>query len=296
MSQKQYKSHYEYLKNKWTDKHKELEKSLWEKHVESLNWLGTQVKYATVGSVGTFLLMATPVASPLPVQTPPPAQQVQHQKVQTIDHTAFLLTDLHQVLPDAIGPLNETQEKNVLTILQRDLGMKVAAEMNGIRLNQNYGYIGQEQHLMRYPGDTMDSHFDTSDQASQFGSTGMAPGRGAWGYFANSQADLTKLDSEREQYYIAVPTFLSTGYNEHTGDYSTFFKYRKMLVVNPDNGKTIVAVIGDSGPAPFTGKQLGGSPEVMKYLERVDGAQKGPVLYFFLDDPHDTIALGPVTK
>jgi hypothetical protein len=56
----------------------------------------------------------------------------------------------------------------------------------------------------------------------------------------------------------------------------------------------MVVVVGDAGPAEWTGKHLGGSPEVMKYLERVDGAQKGPVLYFFIDDPGDKIPLGPI--
>jgi hypothetical protein len=65
-------------------------------------------------------------------------------------------------------------------------------------------------------------------------------------------------------------------------------------VVNPDNGKAVVAVIGDAGPAAWTGKHLGGSPEVMVYLERKDGRQRGPVLYFFVDDPDDTIPLGPI--
>ena len=74
-----------------------------------------------------------------------------------------------------------------------------------------------------------------------------------------------------------------------------FFMFHKMLVVNPDNGKTIVADIGDAGPAEWTGKSLGGSPEVMKYLERVDGAQKGPVIYMFIDDPNNNIPLGPVS-
>ena len=32
----------------------------------------------------------------------------------------------------------------------------------------------------------------------------------------------------------------------------------------------------------------------MKYLERVDGAQKGPVLYFFVNDPFDNVQLGPI--
>ena len=42
----------------------------------------------------------------------------------------------------------------------------------------------------------------------------------------------------------------------------------------------MVVVIGDAGPAKWTEKHLGGSPEVMRHLERVDGSAKGPVLYF----------------
>ncbi len=62
-----------------------------------------------------------------------------------------------------------------------------------------------------------------------------------------------------------------------------WYKYRKVLVVNPDNGKTIVAVIADAGPAAFTGKHFGGSPEVMAYLGFNVGMQKGPVVLFFVD-------------
>ena len=58
--------------------------------------------------------------------------------------------------------------------------------------------------------------------------------------------------------------------------------------------QALVVVVGDAGPAAWTGKHLGGSPEVMSYLERVDGRQKGPVLYFFIDDPEDKIPLGPL--
>jgi len=33
---------------------------------------------------------------------------------------------------------------------------------------------------------------------------------------------------------------------------------------------------------------------VMKHLERVDGRQKGPVLFLFIDDPKDSVPLGPI--
>ena len=123
----------------------------------------------------------------------------------------------------------------------------------------------------------------------------MAPGLGAWGYFTNSQNSTIEKATERERYYIAVQTFLAPGFNKNPKEYTDFFKYRKMLVVNPQNGKAMVVVIGDAGPAQWTGKSLGGSPEVMTYLERYDGSQRGPVLYFFIDDPSDKIPLGPIS-
>ena len=122
----------------------------------------------------------------------------------------------------------------------------------------------------------------------------MAPGLGAWGYFTTSLANMTQEDTDREKYYIAVQTFLSPNFNQRVAEYRDFYKYRKMLVVNPQNGKAVIADIADAGTADWTGKHLGGSPEAMKYLERYDGVARGPVLYFFIEDPSDQIPLGPV--
>src|SRR4029079_7019328 len=140
----------------------------------------------------------------------------------------------------------------------------------------------------------IDTHFSSGDDAQKYYEYGMAPGLGAYGDFAKSAGGLSPKEDAREKYYIAVQTFLSPGYMEHTKAMNDFFAYHKMLVVNPDNGKAMVVVIGDAGPAEWTGKSLGGSPEVMKYLERVDGAAKGPVIYMFIDDPKDSVPLGPV--
>ena len=54
------------------------------------------------------------------------------------------------------------------------------------------------------------------------------------------------------------------------------------------------APAGDAGPAEWTGKHLGGSPEVMHELGLAGGPRKGPVLYYFLDDPDNKVALGPI--
>jgi hypothetical protein len=207
----------------------------------------------------------------------------------------FLISDLSYELPDVVQPLSAPEEDLIAQTVTRHFNIRVTPELQGIRLNRSYGYIGAEQHLARYPGDTMNSHFDSTDDSQKYYSSGMAPGLGAWGYFARSQTSMTQQDALREKYYIAVQTFMSPGYNENVRVYNEFFKYRKMLVINPNNGKGIVVVIGDAGPAVWTGKHLGGSPEVMNYLERVDGAQKGPVLYFFVNDPFDNVPLGPIS-
>lgn len=294
MSQKQYKPHYLQLKKKWLDRHKALQKSLWEKHKESLEWLHHTSKHAIVGSMAGILMMAQPVSASFIAQNfPSPDKQMEDKVVHKVDKKAQLMKDLSSVLPKEVQPLTAEQETIIAQKMSETFSMKVSAELQGKRLNRNYGLIGAEQHLMRYPGDTMETHFATPEEQT-FAPSGMAPGRGAWGYFASSQGAMTEKDVQREKYYIAVQTFLAPGYNDNVNAYYNFFKFRKMLVINPENGKAMVTVIGDSGPAEFTGKHLGGSPEVMRYLERVDGAAKGPVLYFFIDDPTDTIPLGPI--
>lgn len=289
MPQKQYISHYDNLKNKWTDKRNKLHQSLWEKHSETLNWFTKHVNNAFVGSVAGFIMVTMPV--PTPVQPPP----TQTQQEISIDKRVFLINDLSHVLPQTVEPLSVSQEQTISTMLSRYYGIPVSASLQGIRLDRTYGYIGQEQHLARFPGDTMENHLDTQEDREQYQQYGMAPGLGAWRYFAPSQSEMTQEESDREKYYIAVQTFLAPGYQDHVHEYSEFFKFRKMLVVNPENGRALVADIGDAGPSPWTGKHLGGSPEVMHYLQRVDGVQKGPVLYFFIDDPNDTIPLGPIS-
>lgn len=281
-------SQYEHLRGKWIDRHRNLQTKLWNKHRDSLNWLSKNV---AMGSLGGLLLLSAPNITLLSSHN---LLSTNQQGSNTISKNAFVVSDLSHVLPSDVRPLTLEEEQKVGEILTRDFGIKVGAELSNKRLNSSYGYIGKEQHLARFPGDSIATHFDTMEEAREFAAEGMAPGLGAWGYFAPSKAEFTQKDNMREKYYIAVQTFLAPDFVQRVAEYRDFFQYRKMLVVNPDNGHAIVTVIGDAGPAEWTGKHLGGSPEVMHHLERVDGSLKGPVLYFFIDDPNDTILLGPV--
>jgi len=280
------KPHYKHLEQKWTKRNESGIEKLINNHKLAFGWLAQNTKKIAVSSLAGLFIISSPVIMKLNPTT------VSAEK--SIDRHFFLVSDLSHVLPTDVGSLSSYREKEIEEILSRTFNLKVEAELNGIRLNTTYGRIGAEQHLSRFPGDTMATHFDTEEEANTYWSSGMAPGLGGWGYFATSSAEITEEDKTREKYYIAVQTFLAPGFSENQQKYLDFFKYRKMLVVNPHNGKAIVVVIADAGPAQWTGKQLGGSPEVMKYLERYDGTQVRGVLYFFIDDPNNEVPLGPI--
>lgn len=284
-------SHYSVLRDKWISKHSELQKKLWEKHGSVIQDFIDDTKQLAIGTLSGIMLVSSPVANLLPV---PHVSAKEAETPINIDKSVFLISDLSKMLPTEVRALNPDEENKIGELLSQKFNLKVLPELEGIRLNRNYGYIGAEQHLMRYPGDNVDTHFESLQDREKYQSSGLAPGLGGWGYWARDRGSLTREDIEQEKYYIAVQTFLAPGFHDNVRKYITFFKYRKMLVVNPGNGKAMVVVVGDAGPAEWTGKHLGGSPEVMKYLERVDGAQRGTVLYYFIDDPENKIPLGPI--
>lgn len=173
--------------------------------------------------------------------------------------------------------LSLKQEQDISRLLSAHFKVRVTSTLQGNKLNDVYGYIGQEQHLYRWAGDSLSQH-DLQYE-------GIAPLKGSFGYFDNA---------EQEKYYVAVQLHELENWNRDWPVLKPWYRFRKVFVYNPDNGRGVVAVIGDSGPAMWTGKVFGGSPEVMNYLQRVDGRQKGKVVILFVDDPGNQVALGPV--
>ncbi len=196
------------------------------------------------------------------------------------------IDSLKQMLPDAVRPLSATEEKRLEVVIKNIIGVNAKASLESEHLNTTYGYIGAEQHLKRYPGDVLENH-------GPYYKEGIAPGLGAWGYFAQSKADLTQDLIEKERWYAVVQTLYLPDWGSRQPYLKNWYKYRKVLIVNTKNGNSVVAAISDSGPAAFTGKHFGGSPEVMEYLGG-SRYKKGSVLVFFVDDPENKVPLGPV--
>lgn len=279
------KPHYEYLRKKWIAKEKSSSEKFLSNHSASL-------RKAAIWGLGGLMLLTTPgMATSTPFDSNTTSQS---GITKAEDKNAVLAEKLTNDISSENRNLTKNEETKIESTLSDYLGINVKAEINGIRLNRTYGIIGGEQHLYRYPGDDLYKHADNAMDSAMYIPAGIAPGLGAWGYFVPSGESFTEETKLREKYYLAVQTFLVPGYAENVKKYSSFFKFRKMVVVNPKSGQSVVAVIGDAGPAEWTGKHLGGSPEVMHYLGLAEGPRKGAVLYFFVDDPENKIPLGPI--
>ena len=181
--------------------------------------------------------------------------------------------------------MDRNEEKLLEQLFENIVGVKARATLEGEHLNTTYGLIGAEQHLPRYPGDVASNH--------ELPQLGVTPGKGAWGHFVKSRDDMTKQVEETEKWYAVVQTLYLHDWNTRQPYLKNWYKHRKVLIVNTDNGKAVVAAVADSGPAAWTGKSFGGSPEVMEYLGG-SRYKKGPVVIFFVDDPENKVALGPV--
>jgi hypothetical protein len=193
------------------------------------------------------------------------------------------------------GALDITTSATASELTSHLTNVPAVSELEGYRLNTNVGRIGAEQHLYRYPGDNLGEHFDSIEDRQVHQSSGFAPGLGAYGYFAPSKAAMTPEIAQREKYYVAIQTFLSPNWQGNVHQAYNWFKYRKVIIYHPVTRKAVVAVVGDAGPALSTGKNYGGSPEVMRALNANDGHGTPPVLMFFVnDDPDNPVPLGPV--
>lgn len=277
------------VKNTFEKQYPHVKKILDEKGIDLARLRDHSARVVASGAITGSLLFSPPLIT---TDFPLPGEVVRNlgyfnSQADAIPLNQLVINQIRNFLPARVGPLTRSQEKNIEKIIQESMEIPVRATLEGEHLNTTYGYIGAEQHLMRYPGDVIGNHDLMPDDE------GMAPGKGAWGYFANSKSKLTRTDIEREKWYGVVQTLYLPDWEMRLKYLIKWYKYRKILIVNTINGNAVVADIADSGPAAFTGKHFGGSPEVMNYLGG-SRYKKGPVIVLFVDDPENKVPLGPV--
>lgn len=184
------------------------------------------------------------------------------------------------------GHLDKDEELYLEQQLSDILDFEVTAELDEHRLNHSLGIMGGEQHLQRFAGDVLSQH-DAYQEA------GIAPGRGAFGWFTEN-GKLSEKAIQQEKYYFAVQTLYLPEWNTSYKDLKPWYKFRKMIMINPSESMAVVGVVGDAGPAQWVKKQFGGSPEVIREGKVWSPKSKGKIILWFVDDPEDKIPLGPI--
>lgn len=235
---------------------------------------------AGAGLVGSLLIMPMPRMASIPTEVSEPASSALSAKQK-------ILGNLQEIIPHQPAKLTPEQAAKIENLILENTAISVKANLDGQSLNHHVGYMGFEQHLYRYPGDSLGEHDEIQE-------AGMAPGLGAFGYFAKDQKDFSTKTYLQEKYYCVVQTLYLDNWNSDYRQLKDWYAFRKMLVINPVNGQAVVCSVGDAGPADWTGKQFGGSPETMQSLDLNKGPKKGLVLMLFIDDPENKISLGPV--
>lgn len=205
----------------------------------------------------------------------------------SVEKHAYAPSDLQGLiknLPQKI-PLPLVKEKSIIDAVEELYGIHVSFELDNNRLPFYHGGMGLEQHLRRYEGDNLGLH--------AYPDEGFAPALGSFGHFKRKDVPDAQW-IEEEKYYVVLQTFLIPTWNQDWQKLKPWYAFRKFVVFNPANGKAVVAALGDSGPAVWTGKVFGGSPEVMEGLGFYPKYTRGDVVILFLDDPKNEVPLGPI--
>lgn len=273
------------LKNALVAKQVQARRAFSQKHIIASQWLAQHgLTLDQVRQHSTNLLAGATLSSAL-LLAAPVMPQLLNKKPQAAFVSQSLIKNLLQKL-GKMGTNNQNDTNEISQEIKKLFGVKTEVELEQNRIPTNWGVIGLEQHLLRYPEDNLSEH-------TAFQQAGMAPKRGAFSYFFEEGVD-EKDAIAREQFYIVLQTFLIPDWNKDWARLKQWYKYRKFLIINTENGRAVVAALGDSGPAVSTGKQFGGSPEVMAGLGLYPQKTKGNVLVLFIDDPNNEIPLGPI--
>lgn len=270
---------YRKIKKSLEQKHKSVVENFNSKHTKFLKDVGH--KSASILS-GVIISATPPITTPI-VSTNAVIRSYDNSNDFNLNPVGNSFVDqkylsLVDFLKNNPNKLQSDDEKFVERELSKKFNLNLKSSIDGKRLNDIWGYFGQEQHLYRWQGDNLTLHND-------YLKYGIAPSTGSFGYFETV---------EQEKYYIAAPMHLIPSWNRDWPVLKPFFKFRKVLVFNPANQKAVIAVIGDNGPALWTGKQFGGSPELMNYLQMKDGKAKSKAVVLLLDEKSDYVALGPI--
>lgn len=188
----------------------------------------------------------------------------------------FILTKMREL---SVLPPHQFDPELALYLeqqLSEITGIEATSTLEGNRLLFQTGVIGALPHTKRAPTDTLARHEVLFE-------AGMRQTRSCYGWIPEAE----------ERYGIALPLVLFSPDPTKRTELKKWFKYRKVVLVNPHEERAVIAAVSDIQFTQTQKYQFGGSPEVMSALRAWSPKTQGRTLLFFVS-PNDTHPLGPV--
>ncbi len=155
-------------------------------------------------------------------------------------------------------------------------GIEVTSVLDGHRLHFQTGVVCSLPHSKRSPTDALGRHEVLFE-------AGLRQSRSCYGW----------VPEDHERYGIALPLVLFSPDPVERTQLKQWYKYRKMLLVNPHEQKAVIASVFDVQFTQTQKYQFGATPEAVRSLHAWSPKTQGRTLLFFVT-PTDTHPLGPV--
>jgi hypothetical protein len=214
-------------------------------------------------------------------------------------HTSRLLTTIsaeeHQEIVGKLqmllqmppGTLDLQSELYLEQQISDMLGFEVTNELDGQKMLYTTGKIKALPHLRRHPTDTINNH-------KKYHYAGISQARSAFGWFMD-QGTVTDTLKQSEEYYVALQLYYFKEWAQHHKTLKQWYKYRKVVVINPFDEIAVVSKVAAIGPRIPLKYQFGASPEVIIEGKLWSRQAAGKAIVLFVDDVSDNIPVGPVS-
>ncbi|MBU0978601.1 MAG: hypothetical protein ABIJ03_00745 [Patescibacteria group bacterium] len=161
------------------------------------------------------------------------------------------------------------------------MGLTVTAELENYRLPYTIAHAQALPHYPTHPNDQLSAH--------QLEEAGLSQSRSTFGWLTDKDKTY-----QHEAFGVAIPLHKLPDWSTRRSEYLAWFKYRKVVLINPARQKAAVGLITQVGPAHVQRFQVGLSPELIRATQAWHPDSKGKMIILLLDEAGGKSKLGPV--
>lgn len=222
------------------------------------------------------------------------SQQLNQDSQQDVELLHTITLEEHQAI---IYKLREVAKLNPGDLEQDDLlyleqqlsdifGFEVTSKLDDHKLPFTLGTMAAAPHQRRYPKDKLGEH-------NRYPEAGMTQTRSSFGWMLEA-GQLSATATKQEQYGLSLPLAYLPEWQQDYSQLKDWYRYRKMLVINPFELKAIIASVINIDLVSTLKYQFAGTPELIRAGFIWSPKASGRVLVFFINDEPDNIKVGPI--